>query len=196
VPHDAIDDEFEDTPWGEDEPIDFDGVVFDTEFDRSFLRGLDTQLLLLPIDAFIDLCWTEAVVAEDLKPRSQSNHVYDRSIDYQSDPDLTPNDGRSQEISFEDIRHLVHFDSFSTASTCSALPTPTDDDSRHGEIPVVFLDGHCPVSNPNDSIHFFPVSPLARHRLRVDRKLSHTRIADFCSNLPLAGRLIKSASAA
>jgi hypothetical protein len=195
VPHDAIDDEFPifeegAQPWDDEEPVDFDSVIFNTGFDHSCIHGLDRQLLLRPTDAFRDLCWTEAVVADNHTPRLQSIRLLD-PIDYQSDPedgDLTPTDGQSEETPFEVTKHFVHLDSISTTSTYSPLSTATDDD-QHGKIPVVFLDAHFPVSNPDDSIHFFPVSPLARRR-GAARKFSHSRIAEFCSNLP--GRLIKS----
>jgi len=212
VPHDVPDEEFlastENTsPSDNEEPIDFDDILFDTEFDQSCLYPLDKELLLHPIETFIDVCWDEAVVEDEViaednaTPRRQSPPLYAPSygsIDYQFHPedgDLTPTDGRSEDMSVKDTKNFVHFaqDSFSKTEPSSPLSTSTDD-SRHVEMPVVYLNAHFPVCNPSESIHFFPVSPLASRRRAADRKLPHARIAAFCSNLP--GRLVKSASAA
>lgn len=218
-PRDATDEEFptfiEITDEEEliEEPLEFDSILFDTDFDHSCLLSLDRQLLLRLMDSFIDVCWAEAV-GDNTSPYRQSVHLYAPSDNYQScsdDSDLTPNDGRSLHSPVEftqnfvnSVRdscvngckqsnlHLQTQRSFPRSAASSRLSTPTDD-NQHDQVPLVYLDAHYPICDPNDTVHFFPISPLASRRAIPDRKLPHTRIAAFCSNLP--GRLVKSAGA-
>jgi len=201
TPHNAVRDLpilVENTDTWDDLDVNFDDILFNTEFDPSCLHALDNQLLLSPIESFVDLCWAEAVIDDDsddipaprafhISPTPEDASVWHSDLE---DGDRTPTDGASEGSHLTHTKNFVHLDSFFRTPASPPLSNPLDD----SKLPLVLLGAHFPARNPDDSIHFFPVSPLASRRRTADRRLPHTRIAAFCSNLP--GRLVKSSSAA
>jgi len=163
-----------------DSPFGNSGRLF--RFDWSCFDRLDEQLIAAPMDAFTALCWSEAV-GED--PTAQSVHRESRcSLTLVSDADSPPSLSMPQETTTSDTLTA------STSPSSVSLPRSEDVDcdypsqsvrqlqvdiaptkSRYDDLPFPIFS----IPKPNDSIHFFPQSPLRGPR-RVPR--GHTLLRD------------------
>jgi hypothetical protein len=181
----------------------FDPTSLDIDFDHSCLETLDDQLLLHPMDSFVDICWAEAVYDDADRvttPTGWSTSSSTARHDQLRVHLETPSDDDSDECrTYEDVHvptTYIYGEGDTSGEYTSGYVSPVmkekhtffDQPMDDGTSSFIFLDPHFTISDPDESIHFFPTSaPMTRQRSKFQKG-----ITTFCANLP--GRLIKSAT--
>jgi len=159
--------------------------------DPSCLDALDDQLLVSPIDSFVDVCWAEAVGDHDpqLGAASDLPTLYNATMqapkkafdDYEDlDPFAIENEKWDGDGDVTVISEVVEKEQEpqKLLETHPAIPTQPS---------LAYWEPRFTIPNPNDTVHGFPSRPPKSRRMRRINML-----ASACSRFP--GRLVKSAT--
>jgi len=160
------------------------------DIDPSCLDALDNQLLVSPIDSFVDLCWAEAVTEHDSDLGGDSPTLYNALIstpekvpdlkvldDYHDLDPLSPDHEKwYREGIDEPVNTYIEYEQ---APEPQKRPIPPSEPS------LSFWEPHFRITNPNETIHGFPSRPpKGRRRRKIDI------LAGACSHFP--SRLVRS----
>ncbi|KAH7883352.1 hypothetical protein F5I97DRAFT_1930905 [Phlebopus sp. FC_14] len=155
-----------------------DSTLREAGFDPSCLDELDEQLLRSPTDCFSDLCWAAAVedeittvpVLHTPKPPSRSS--------FPSRKDEPRNRGVSQLT--DPLRDHRHFpakvrlprNAFAQCLLSSSAESHVTCSSSNMKQRTILADSETRMlyTNPNESVHYFPVSPEYSTRRRRQKK--------------------------
>ncbi|KAG0708639.1 hypothetical protein DFH29DRAFT_426375 [Suillus ampliporus] len=127
------------------------------DFDPACLDRLDDQLLLSPTESFVDVCYSEAVhddvpvpILQPIIPRIRKGmRLYDRTAANDEDPFHDWDENYS--IKFKKARKKL------PVPPLPQLPEAPPRTS-HQDSMLALLESHILYHNPNESVHFFPVS--------------------------------------
>ncbi|KAG2043874.1 hypothetical protein BDR03DRAFT_940118 [Suillus americanus] len=130
------------------------------DFDPSCLDRLDEQLLLSPTESFVDVCYSEAVHDDNIpvpklqpiQPRIRKDtRLYDRTAATDEDPFHDWDENYS--VKFRKARKKPL-----PAPPLPQLPETSLPRTSHQDSMLALLESHILYHNPNESVHFFPVS--------------------------------------
>ncbi|KIK44510.1 hypothetical protein CY34DRAFT_619600 [Suillus luteus UH-Slu-Lm8-n1] len=130
------------------------------DFDPTCLDRLDEQLLLSPTESFVDVCYSEAIhdetipvpMLQPIQPRiRKSTRLYDRTAATDEDPFHDWDENYS--VKFKKARKKPL-----PAPPLPELPEASLPRTSHQESMLALLESHILYHNPNESVHFFPVS--------------------------------------
>ncbi|KAG2142307.1 uncharacterized protein EDB93DRAFT_1158443 [Suillus bovinus] len=130
------------------------------DFDPTCLDRLDEQLLLSPTESFVDVCYSEAVhdnnipvpMLEPIQPRvRKGTRLYDRTAATDEDPFHDWDENYS--VKFKKPRRKPL-----PSPPLPQLPEASLPRTSHQDSMLALLESHILYHNPNESVHFFPVS--------------------------------------
>ncbi|KAJ7781835.1 hypothetical protein DFH07DRAFT_791790 [Mycena maculata] len=156
-----------------------DRTSLDIAFDRTCFDALDDQLLHYPIDSFADLCWADAVHDTSHEPYIAMSHPPELIADADADASLSDpvHEPVEPKPSFAPAPETLPFsDKLNTPSRrlaaepslhplkAKAAPAPIN--PRLDTLP---LPPHFCLSDPSESIGFFPTRPTDRRASKPKR---------------------------
>lgn len=130
------------------------------DFDPTCLDRLDEQLLLSPTESFVDVCYSEAVhdnnipvpMLQPIQPRIRKDAtLYDRTAATDEDPFHDWDENYS--VKFKKARRKPL-----PPPPLPQLPEESLPRTSHQDSMLALLESHILYHNPNESVHFFPVS--------------------------------------
>lgn len=169
----------------------------ETDIDPSCLDALDDQLLVSPIDSFVDVCWAEAVDKHDSELGGDSPTLYSAPMfapqkvndynmldDYR---DLDPLGSDNEKWYGDEINDVPVEADIRYEQGPRKLPDESTSPPTSRSLPsLAFWEPHFTIPNPNDTVHGFPSRPPKSRRRKIDL------LASACSHFP--ARLVKSAT--
>ncbi|KAG2358092.1 hypothetical protein BDR07DRAFT_309710 [Suillus spraguei] len=130
------------------------------DFDPTCLDRLDDQLILSPNESFIDVCYSEAVhdigspvpTLQPIQPRVRKGaRMYDRTAATDEDPFHDWDENFSVKFKKPRKKPLP-------PPPLPQLPEASLPQTSHQASMLALLESHILYHNPNESVHFFPVS--------------------------------------
>jgi len=152
------------------------------DFDPACLDRLDDQLLLSPTDSFVDVCYSEAVhdevpvpLLQPIQPRiRKSTRLYDRTAASDEDPFHDWDENYS--VKFKKPREKML-----PPPPLPELPESSPRTSQQDSM-LALLESSFLYHNPNESVHFFPVSTQRRSEDTRKSSLDAPSVASTGSN--------------